>query len=716
LAEKSILLIEPSESERAELTAVLERLGYEVDSAIGSEDGLKMFAQSRHDLVIVEVLLSGINGLNICKIVKDQSAQWGGKVIVISKVFQSRAMEYDALNRYGADAYFAQPFPLVNLLNAVSALIGEPISKPSAATKPVDQTPEKRRRAKAAPAPLEWEEEPPALPPPSPRAATKPPNGRRRKAASREAPPPAPEVHFAEPAELPDEGEFDPEKLGLLLARLARDQVSGSLALSAGKDAKQVYLIDGRPVFVQSTNQEETLCRMLLADGLLTEEQYREAMIRVGESGKKLGTVLTSLGYLSSEDISFHLSGQTLRKVSRCFAWPHGAYKLHRDKTYPANAPTFEADPAAVLLDAYGRYVESAVIEAGYERDKSKFVFPGGATEMAAMRAQLSADTERLLDAADGAHTLSDVVGESALGLTYTLRVLSALIAFGALRLGVVERRPAVAAREAPTPPPEKPPEPTPREQTIIREIRELAVRLDDLDYFQVLGLKRTAHEDDVNQAYLALRRKYDPDRYGPSFPRQIKRMAVAIIEHMQAAFDVLHDPASRRHYLSQLPGDKPGLPRPPTHDAITPDDPMSTEVRVVVQQALLDVERHHFAVAVEGFRKALVLDPHNADLRVKLAQAMFGALAEPPFTWEDVEDAAKQAAAASKNRSDALALLGRIKARQGDDEAALRYLKKAFDADPKNEAIRRELRYTEQRIKEVEEGGRKSSIFGKKR
>jgi len=689
LAQKSILLIEPSENERKELGELLQRLGYQVDSAIGSEDGLRLFGESRHDLVIVQLVLSGMNGLKVCKLVKEQSAEWGGKVIVISKIYQSRAMESDALNRYGADAYFAQPFPLANLFNAVSAMIGEP--EPGA-------------RSVAPPASAE--------PPPTPRK--RPVSPRPQAEAPKPAAPRPSEVRIVQPPPLADEGEFDPETLGVLLARLARDQISGLLALSTGEEVKQVFLIEGRPVFVQSTNQEETLGRLLLADGILTESQYREATVRMAESGKKLGTVLTSLGYLTGEELVFHLSGQTLRKMARCFAWPRGKYKLHRDKTYPSDAPTFDADPAAVVLEGYRRHVDAAVLETAFERDKDKFLFLGGAAEVAVMRAQLDEKTARLLSAVDGKYTLGEICGESDLSPIETLRLLGAMIALGAISLAATTHRPEPSAPEAPQPPQEaEPRDLNPREQALTSEIRKFAVQLDDLDFFQVLGLDRKPDDATVNRAYLALQRRFDPARLSPAVPRQVQRMAAAILERLQTAYDALHDQVGRRKYLRQLTGEKPGEPPLPAEEITPGNKSKSKEIRGLVQQALLSMEHRHHAVAVDTFRKALALDPQNGGLQIKLAQAMFGALAEPPFTWAEVEEAAKQALASNKNDPEALALLGRIKVRQNDDESALRFLKKAFEQNPRNETVRREIHYAEQRLKEAD---KKTSFFGKKR
>jgi tetratricopeptide (TPR) repeat protein len=292
--------------------------------------------------------------------------------------------------------------------------------------------------------------------------------------------------------------------------------------------------------------------------------------------------------------------------------------------------------------------------------------------------------------------------------------LLDAMIAFGAIDLGATTLGSAPAFPKAPQPPPEtRPQDLSPQEQALTSEIRKFAVQLDDLDFFQVLGLDRKADDAAVNRAYLALQRKFDPGRLSPAMPRQIQRMTAAILERLQTAYDTLHDQVGRRRYLRQLPGEKPGEPPPSVDDLAAGEKSTPKENRGLLQKALLEMERRHYAVAADALRKALALDPQNSGLQIKLAQAMFGALAEPPFTWAEVEEAARQALASNKNHPEALALLGRIKVRQNDDESALRFLKKAFEQDPRNDTVRREIRYAEQRLKEAD---KRTSLFGKKR
>ncbi len=58
-----ILIIDDDEYVRDVLRQMLEREGYEVDEACNGDDGVKIFSEQRQDLVITDILMPGMGGV-----------------------------------------------------------------------------------------------------------------------------------------------------------------------------------------------------------------------------------------------------------------------------------------------------------------------------------------------------------------------------------------------------------------------------------------------------------------------------------------------------------------------------------------------------------------------------------------------------------------------------------------------------------------------------
>ncbi len=90
-------------------------------------------------------------------------------------------------------------------------------------------------------------------------------------------------------------------------------------------------------------------------------------------------------------------------------------------------------------------------------------------------------------------------------------------------------------------------------------EIRAFARALPGLDYFQILGVSRSASPDEVRDAFFERSKTFHPDRY---FKKELGPFAALLTEvykRIVAAHDVLRDVKLRASYQKTLPDDNAG-------------------------------------------------------------------------------------------------------------------------------------------------------------
>lgn len=114
---KQILIVEDDE-EIIELIEInVEHLDYELDSATDGESGLQK-AQSRHfDLIILDLMLPKLDGLEVCKMLRAENNNT--PILMLT----AKSEEFDKVLglELGADDYLTKPFSIRELLARIKA-------------------------------------------------------------------------------------------------------------------------------------------------------------------------------------------------------------------------------------------------------------------------------------------------------------------------------------------------------------------------------------------------------------------------------------------------------------------------------------------------------------------------------------------------------------------------------------------------------------------
>ena len=116
---KKILIVEDEESIRGFLKINLKRNGYEVIEVDNGEDGIKIAINEKPAIVILDVMLPGIDGFNVCKRIREEEKNIG----IIMLTAKSQDIDKIIGLEYGADDYIVKPFNPMELLLRIKAIL-----------------------------------------------------------------------------------------------------------------------------------------------------------------------------------------------------------------------------------------------------------------------------------------------------------------------------------------------------------------------------------------------------------------------------------------------------------------------------------------------------------------------------------------------------------------------------------------------------------------
>ncbi len=116
---RSILIIEddPDISQLIELH--LGDSGYNTITATTGEDGVEKFRQNGVDLVVLDVMLPGMDGLEVCRTLRSQQAY----IPILMLTAKSTELDRVVGLEMGADDYLTKPFSIPELVARVRALL-----------------------------------------------------------------------------------------------------------------------------------------------------------------------------------------------------------------------------------------------------------------------------------------------------------------------------------------------------------------------------------------------------------------------------------------------------------------------------------------------------------------------------------------------------------------------------------------------------------------
>jgi len=119
MEERKILIVEDEQKIADTLKLGLTENGYVVEVAYDGNIGYKVFKSGQFNLIILDINLPGINGYELCKMIRAEDTAVPIIMLTAMTAFNDKMEGYDA----GADDYIIKPFEFRELLLKIRVLL-----------------------------------------------------------------------------------------------------------------------------------------------------------------------------------------------------------------------------------------------------------------------------------------------------------------------------------------------------------------------------------------------------------------------------------------------------------------------------------------------------------------------------------------------------------------------------------------------------------------
>jgi two-component system alkaline phosphatase synthesis response regulator PhoP len=122
---RKILIIEDDVSTSQFLSYTMEREGYQAITALNGIDGLKKALAEKPDLIILDLMLPGLDGFELCHRLRAYPATADIPVLILSAKAQDA--DKSAAFKVGANCYIVKPADPAKVVDAVKDMLNQPI-------------------------------------------------------------------------------------------------------------------------------------------------------------------------------------------------------------------------------------------------------------------------------------------------------------------------------------------------------------------------------------------------------------------------------------------------------------------------------------------------------------------------------------------------------------------------------------------------------------
>jgi CheY-like chemotaxis protein len=120
---KRLLVVEDDPTIMSLIVILLEREGYGVIQATSAEEGISLAAEQAPNLILMDVALPGMDGLEATRVLKSRDAT--SRIPVIALTAQAMKQDADRAALAGCDGFIVKPLSTRDFLGQVARFLGD---------------------------------------------------------------------------------------------------------------------------------------------------------------------------------------------------------------------------------------------------------------------------------------------------------------------------------------------------------------------------------------------------------------------------------------------------------------------------------------------------------------------------------------------------------------------------------------------------------------
>ncbi len=423
---------------------------------------------------------------------------------------------------------------------------------------------------------------------------------------------------------IPMHGELDKILLPDIFGRIIAERRTGKLRMATGPAQTCIYFVDGIVVYATNAEDQQRLGPMLVREGLISQNDNALAMSLI-MPGKRFGEILIRLGKIQSEDLAMAIAKQVFTICTSAFCMQAGQYRFNDGAKIPRDLHRLELSTPNIVMEGIRRMpIRDEMTSAlGSSTQSPKLTTP---SSQIARSLALRPTEARTLSRIDGATTTHEIM-RSAPGLeTETCKLLYGLHVLGLLE-GITPQSSSTAKSSDTATRPQINDSKNDTEARPSREISDLDhlfSRINDLDYYDVIGVTDNASSGEIKRAYNQLSKQYHPDRIGATEGAEAQKKAERVFARITEAYQVLVDEDARCAYDLAAPDERKHFDGHTVRKRVT-----KVETEAVEKWAHGNFEKgteffaaRMYSEAVQRLSQAVKANPRSVQYMIALAWA----------------------------------------------------------------------------------------------